>query len=212
MGGDLLSFSDLERMHGNDVNLDDDGVDEGERNPDYDDNNLSSMSLADVPELDIFGQVADRPSGEEALEAINQDDQNEVDSSSHRPDLPPLVIRQETVNNDEENGSPPIPKSRSKAHHYIDSGKAVFLSLDVETGGEYCGVLKLSSEIIRMSIKPQGATKTKDKASNIEREALIFNEYVHPGEEAIYSKACTDIHGLTESSQCIKDASDITVV
>ena len=212
MPGELLSFDDLQRMHENDVDLDDDGVDDGERNPDIDDDNLSSISVADVPDLDIFGQFADGPSDEVALEATNQEVQNEVDFVAAPPDLPPLVIHQETVNNDDENGSPPIPKSRSKAHHYIDNGKAIFLSLDVETGGEYCGVLQLSAEICRMTILPQGASKTKDKASHIKREPLTFNEYVYPGEGAIYSQACTNIHGLSESSQCIKDASDINVV
>ena len=63
-----------------------------------------------------------------------------------------------------------------------------------------------------MTINPQGASKTKDKASNIEREPLTFNAYVYSWEGAIYLSAYTNIHWLSESSQCIKDASDINVV
>ena len=85
--GELLSFDDLQRMHENDVDLDDDGVDDGERNPDIDDDNLSSISVADVPDLDIFGQFADGPSDEVALEATNQEVQNEVDFVAAPPDL-----------------------------------------------------------------------------------------------------------------------------
>ena len=109
--------------------------------------------------------------------------------------------------------APSIPKGRNEhAYHYIDRGKAIFLSLDVETGGEYCGILQLSAEICRMIIKQDGSSKLKDKATDIRRDTNTFNKYVEPAEGAIFAEACTRIHGLSESSPCIKNASDIDVV
>ena len=113
----------------------------------------------------------------------------------------------------QDNGAPPIPSgSNEYAHHFIDQGEAIFLSLDVETGGEYCGILQLSAEICRMTIKPDGSSKMKDKATDVRRDSNTFNEYVKPPEGAIFAEACTRIHGLSEDTPCIKNASDIDVV
>ena len=49
-------------------------------------------------------------------------------------------------NNNNTNEYPTIPKGRSKAHHLFNDRKIAFMSFDIETGGEYCGILQLSAE------------------------------------------------------------------
>ena len=43
-----------------------------------------------------------------------------------------------------------IPKGKSIAHHYMPS-KMVYVSFDVETGGEYCGIIQMSANIFRIN-------------------------------------------------------------
>ena len=40
------------------------------------------------------------------------------------------------------------PKGRSIAHSAFSDGSAVFLSLDIEIGGEHAGIIQLSAEIV----------------------------------------------------------------
>ncbi len=64
---------------------------------------------------------------------------------------------------------PAIPRGRSIAHKAIVDKKAVFLSLDVETGGEFCGpsgLLQLSGELFRIEIELNG---WKDAGKNLQR-------------------------------------------
>ena len=107
----------------------------------------------------------------------------------------------------------PIPRGRSIAHHHIANKKAVFLSLDVETGGEFCGpsgLLQLSAELFRMEIKHNG---WNDVAENMQRVGNVFNKYVNPGEGAIWNEvAAQRSHQLTASDPRIRNADDITIV
>jgi hypothetical protein len=38
------------------------------------------------------------------------------------------------------------------AHNILTDGSAVFISLDIEIGGEYAGIVQLSVEIVRMKL------------------------------------------------------------
>ena len=44
----------------------------------------------------------------------------------------------------------PIPRGKSVAHHYFIKGRLIYCSFDVETGGEYCGIVQISAEIFRI--------------------------------------------------------------
>jgi hypothetical protein len=60
------------------------------------------------------------------------------------------------------------------AHQHLRAGKVVFLSFDIETGGEFCGILQLSAEIARIELLPSTTAKgvvssTGDTASAINR-------------------------------------------
>ena len=47
------------------------------------------------------------------------------------------------------NGYKP-PKGKSIAHKWIAAEKLVYISLDIESGGENCGIIQLSAQIFRM--------------------------------------------------------------
>ena len=96
-----------------------------------------------------------------------------------------------------------VPKERSIVHDSIANGKAVFCSLDIETGGEDYGIVQFSVELVRIDIVP-GTSKGKnakisarnDTLNNVARVPHTFNKYVNPGETVIWSDAATWIHGL----------------
>ena len=56
-------------------------------------------------------------------------------------------------NNEGNEDLPTIPKGRSIAHPYFVNNKIVFLSFDIEMGGEHCGILQLSAEIVRIDLE-----------------------------------------------------------
>ena len=95
----------------------------------------------------------------------------------------------------------------------------MFLSLDLETGGENCGIIQLSAEIVRIDLKRGDKGFEKDTIANIERgdqtyneqsnpRGTIFDEYVNPGEDAEWNEAAC-VHGLSASSPCIQSAREI---
>ena len=45
---------------------------------------------------------------------------------------------------------PIIPKSMYIAHNYFEGNKVVFVSFDIKTGGEFCGILLISAEFVRI--------------------------------------------------------------
>jgi len=47
------------------------------------------------------------------------------------------------------NGYKP-PKGKSIAHKWIAAEKIVYISQDIESGGENCGIIQLSAQIFRM--------------------------------------------------------------
>ena len=45
---------------------------------------------------------------------------------------------------------PKPPKGRSIVHNRLNDGSAVFLSVDIEIGGVFAGIIQLSEELVRM--------------------------------------------------------------
>ena len=107
---------------------------------------------------------------------------------------------------------PSIPKERSRAHHLIAAGKAVFLSLDIEHAGEYVGVIQLSAELFRLDLLPNGTGARSDTAANIRRCVDTFNKYVKPESSMEWDSKAVQTHGLTASDQRISGADTIGVV
>ena len=97
-----------------------------------------------------------------------------------------------------------IPKGASIAHQYIKKEKLVYVSFDIETAGESCGIVQVSAQIFRMVYR-NGATE-----SEIEEET--FNKYVQPGKDAIWDEKACSIHGLSKDDDRIVNADEIDVV
>ena len=97
-----------------------------------------------------------------------------------------------------------IPKGKSIAHHYLEHEKALFCSFDIETGGEFCGILQMSAQIFRV--------KNCNNKPNISIVEETFNHYVKPHDGAIWDPNATKIHGLTASSPKIMEADEINLV
>ena len=178
--------------------------DDGDNDPlDDDASQFLTTSLDSLAETDIFGNFESCPSADRAVTG----NIGATENSPNFADLPILLDRNDAApqipNNDatnepttspipitlpNENGDD-IPKGRSLAHHHLRAGKLVFVSFDLETGGEFCGILQLSAEISRIELLPKTNAKgivssTGDTASNIRRKVETFNSFVNPGEGA----------------------------
>ena len=107
------------------------------------------------------------------------------------------------------------------AHHLLTQKKMVFVSLDLETGGEICGIIQLSADIVRVELKRGGVTYAKDSLTTVQRgegtfeeclnpEGTVFNEYVNPGKDAEWNAAGgVELHNLTASHPSIRSARGI---
>ncbi len=122
--------------------------------------------------------------------------------------------RAEEENEDhEENGGPnDIPKGKSIAHNHIKDGKVVFLSFDVETGGEQCGIVQISAQVFRFPAGDFTSSKSKTPPSITIPENAIFDEYVKPHPDAVWSSSSTQVHGLSPTSPEIQHEEEIEFV
>ena len=84
--------------------------------------------------------------------------------------------------------------------------------LDIEVGGEYCGLVQMSAEIVRADLLPTGSSKTKDTAANVQRDPNIFDKHIRPSDDALWDEHCTAIHGLHANHPSIVAADDIGTV
>ena len=101
---------------------------------------------------------------------------------------------------------PTIPKGKSIAHNIIEGGKAVFISFDIETGGEFCGILQVSAEIFRQN-------PVDFMGTDFIRDPDTFNEYVQPPKDALWNEqVCRNSHGLSANSDVIKSAHRFDIV
>jgi len=195
---------------------------------DDDASNFTTMSVNDAVATDIFGNLETPPDDEDAAEPANQIDQStpnfendteqiaqnpipaEVGGIAALPLQPPNIPPEPTPTSTAPMG-PTIPKSRSLAHFKFKEKKVVFVSFDIETGGEHCGILQISAEMVRVDVEPSilsngNESNMKDSSSNIRREAHVFNKYIKPEEGAIFDSIATRVHGLVESDPRIQGA------
>ena len=112
----------------------------------------------------------------------------------------------------------PKVKGRSVGTHHFNQDKLVFVSLDLETGGEGCGIVQISTKIVRPVLKRDGQKTSNDElAGPVERGTtqynehsnpggLLFNEYVNPGEDAEWSADATNVTGLSKDDPRITEA------
>ena len=72
---------------------------------------------------------------------------------------PPFPIIRATTSSATTASSTSIPKGRSIAHHDMARKGTVYVSFDIETGGEYCGILQISAEMVRVELSPVAIKK-----------------------------------------------------
>ena len=184
-------FNDLLHDDENGADSDDVSGDGQDSFVDDDASIFSTETIDSAEEHDIYGNPAGRPTDEEALGAVEEGGQNEVDippvDAEDAEILPPPPIT-ENVQSTPEMGAAITPKERSIAHHPIVNGKVAYLSFDIETAGEYAGIVQMSGEIFRLALEQGGKSKRKDTATSVRREVDTFNKYVNPGSGAIWSE------------------------
>jgi len=91
-----------------------------------------------------------------------------------------LIFEETAVDNVPDNNDvdeTKIPRGKSIAHHILFH-KAVFLSFDIETGGEKCGIIQISCECFQI-LNGEGERKG------------TFDEYVNPGPNAVWNEAAS---------------------
>ena len=89
-------------------------------------------------------------------------------------------------------------------HDEVKNGQVVFISFDIETGGDDCGIVQLSSECFILS-------SNGDEGGG-RRLKQTFESYVQPHESAIWSKHATEIHGLHKKHPSIITADPLELV
>jgi hypothetical protein len=86
--------------------------------------------------------------------------------------------------------------TKSIAHDDLNNGAAIYISLDLETGGPDCGIIQLSAVV-----------------STLKGEVIgEFNSYVRPRPNAKWNQAAMDVTGLGPSNPSITSASGIEEV
>ena len=132
--GELAFLADLSGEPKICVDSNDDGVNDGIGLPNEDDDDLLSCSTDNTQE-GIYGRPDGQPYNKEVMQHRQQGGQVDVQI---RPPVLEIADPPSTTENghpEETTNSPPIPRSRSIAHHSFVNGKAIILSLDIETGG-----------------------------------------------------------------------------
>ena len=115
---------------------------------DYDsDDGFSLPSFGDGPPNNVDGSSdEDSAAGNSQIRAASPPNLGTDSTTEVAPALP-LRERQE-------NGGATHRKGRNEeADHLFTTGEVCFLSFDIEHGGEYCGIIQLSAEYVRMGIQ-----------------------------------------------------------
>ena len=77
----------------------------------------------------------------------------------------------------------PKVKGRSILHHDIKQKKLIFASIDLETGGERCGIVQLSAEILRQELDRAAGKVAKDVLASVKRDGTLY--YPETNQQAI---------------------------
>ena len=190
------------------INSRDDNLSDGE--------SIFSTKTVDSAEIcDIYGNPIGRPTEEEPSEGAYHD--SETAPANGVPPAISVPANPEARNDDEgdEVQDPTIPSGRSIAHDIIEKKKAVYVSTDIEIGGDIAGIIQLSVEVVRMDLAPPAHNPTstvKDVATNV-RRGPTFDRYIKPDCKAEYwDDKLTEIHGLHAGHPDIVRADSMRVV
>jgi len=106
-----------------------------------DDDSCFSLTSIEISELkDMRRGWNNRASALGTDETIIIDAENDLN----------LQENEELLNDDEEDNAKP-PKGMSIVHKLIFKNRLVYLSFDIETGGEYCGIVQISCQKFQLT-------------------------------------------------------------
>ena len=201
--------------------------------PGDDEDSCFTTKTIDSCDLDnIAGDIGTPPEAEDA--SISSDERSEVGGFAE--DSTEQIATGEGESEGEDGGdtapsaaakaggdaSQRPPRGRSILHGHLNDGRVKFLSLDLETGGEECGMIQLSAEFVRPKLNRGGKTAAKDSLASLDRgedvfhaqnnpQGTVFNEYVNPGEDAEWNDEA-GVHGLSSTHPSIRSARKINEV
>ena len=119
---------------------------------DFDDdrNDFTTDRIDEAALGDEWGHPDMPPTDDRSIESTNSPDENSaIPGTSPIQNIPPPAaggFAAQSILQPNNNSSttaevdPTIRKTRSLAHHLFVANKVVFVSFDIETGGEYCGI------------------------------------------------------------------------
>ena len=84
----------------------------------------------------------------------------------------------EKLLNDDEEDNANSPKGMTIVHKLIFKTRLVYLLFDIETGGEYCGIVQISCQRCQLT--------EHNNEIFAEVEHVTFNKYVKPPSDAIW--------------------------
>ena len=173
------------------------------------DDAMSTITVQEEDDDDMSEGSIDRPT--EELPPEGSDDATNI-APPNEENEEDAHVSNSSANNDDDEGDIdklPIPRGRSIAYHYIQQKKAVFLSLDLEHGGDHVGLLQLSIEAFRMVPHPTDATSYTE----VVREESTFNQHINPGPDALWNGAIgANSHGYHQNHPSITGAQDLDTV
>jgi len=83
----------------------------------------------------------------------------------------------------------------------LERDECVFISFDLEHGGDQCGITQLSAVLFRLGSKP-----------NDPESIQVFNEYVRPPKSAKWNPICIETTGLHAGHPSIVNADAVEQV
>ena len=174
---------------------------------------FSTASIDEDDIHDIYGNCAASRDQDSGDDMSSNGAENEVENEQNQSDVEDDTQVDEYDEDDEIYWKQPRPKNTSIIHHILAKNKLVFISFDIETGGEYCGIIQLSAQIIRMTCNNVDGTdgdwlfKQSNNKSFTTTRGPTFDKFVYPGEKAIWNEhLTTNVHGLHEEHEEIKRA------
>ena len=196
------------------VSSDEDDTPEVEAALSVGEDDMSTLSMDEALIPDIYDHVnapSDQDSDDDApIEPV----ENEVENGPDDSNIDSNSQDDEDADDDDIWWKQKRPKNTSIAHHILEKNKNVFVSFDIETGGEYCGIIQISAQIMRMTCKDMSDGSDGDwlykqyKTKKWETTGgPTFNKYVYPGVKAIWNESLTtSVHGLHAEHEEIKRA------
>ena len=212
MSGEALFFHDIVGGGRNHACGDDFSASSAEPFDDDDAEGFSTSSLPKVDDESLSDHSGGRPTEDRlsnpppAPPALNVPAEITLQNPPPRPDDAAAANSENEPPTTHTDEPPPIPKGKGLAHHYFMANKVKVCSFDLETAGEFAGV-------VQMSAKLSSPKFVNGKCVGFNHLPHAVNKYVQPPEGVYWNTAaCAASHNLTPNSPQIRSANDFAFV